>query len=142
MGRDPLMLWGARPDAIYGLVNLMQDASDDLGKVRAPVIYMTGRHDQIITRKPTLRAARNLPPQGRSADYADGWHLLLTDRQGPKVWADVSAFIRDPRAPLPSAAPPIAAALAGGGRRPRRGYRVAATGSRRGRRRMSPAGGV
>ncbi|HZZ34525.1 MAG TPA: hypothetical protein VFE03_02275, partial [Caulobacteraceae bacterium] len=44
------------------------------------------------------------------AFYADGWHLLMRDKQGPKVWSDVAAFIRDPSAPLPSGAPPIPAA--------------------------------
>lgn len=131
MGRDPLMIWGARPDAIYGLVNMMQDASDDLGKVRAPVIYMSGGHDQIITAKPTHAAARHLPPHGRTAFYPDGWHLLLIDRQAPRVWADVLAFIRDPAAPLPSGAPPIALTRAGDGRRPRLRYRLRRSGSRR-----------
>jgi acylglycerol lipase len=142
MGRDPLMIWGARPDAIYGLVNLMQDASDDVGKVRGPVIYMSGAHDQIITKKPTFTAVRRLPPQARSAYYADGWHLLLVDLQASKVWADVAAFIRDPQAPLPSGAPPIPAARAVAGRTPRRRYRMGATGApRRDRRGASPAGG-
>ena len=94
MGRDPLMIWGARPDTLYGLVNLMQDASDDIGRIRAPMIYMSGAHDEIITRKPTFKAVRRLPPQARSAWYAKGWHLLLVDRQAPNVWADVAAFIR------------------------------------------------
>ena len=31
----------------------------------------------------------------------------MRDKQGPVVWADVAAFIRDPDAPLPSGAPPI-----------------------------------
>jgi alpha-beta hydrolase superfamily lysophospholipase len=113
MGRDPLMIWGARPDTLYGLVNLMQDASDDLGLVRVPMIYMSGAHDQVITRKPTFAAVRRLPPQARSAWYRRGWHLLLTDLQRDKVAADVAAFIRDPDAPLPSGAPAIPAARSG-----------------------------
>ena len=36
-----------------------------------------------------------------------GWHLLTRDHQGPVVWADILAFLRDPAAPLPSGAPPI-----------------------------------
>jgi acylglycerol lipase len=31
----------------------------------------------------------------------------MRDKQGPAVWADVAAFIRDPQAALPSGAPPI-----------------------------------
>ena len=107
MGRDPNMIWGTRPDAIYGLVDMMEKASDDLSRLVVPTIYMSGAHDQIITRKPTFRAAENLPGGARSAWYADGWHLLLTDRQRERVAADVLAFIRDPAGPLPSGAPPI-----------------------------------
>jgi acylglycerol lipase len=137
MGRDRLMIWGARPDTLYGLVNLMQDASDDIGRVRAPMIYMSGAHDEVIGRKPTFAAARHLPPQARSAWYADGWHLLLIDKERSLVAADVAAFIRDPTAPLPSGAPPIPAARAGDGDKPRRRYRMAASRPRRGWRRGS-----
>jgi alpha-beta hydrolase superfamily lysophospholipase len=140
MGRDPLMIWGARPDALYGLVNLMQDAADDIGRVRAPMIYMSGAHDEIISKKPTFAAARHLPRTARSAWYADGWHLLLIDRQRSKVIKDVAAFIRDPAAPLPSGVPPIPAMRAGDGDKPRRRYRLQPPGPRRGRRSGSRAG--
>jgi alpha-beta hydrolase superfamily lysophospholipase len=141
MGRDPLMIWGARPDTLYGLVNLMQDAADDIGRIRVPMIYMSGAHDEVITRKPTFAAARRLPAQARSAWYAHGWHLLLIDRQRDVVAADVAAFIRDPKAPLPSGAPPIPAARGGDGDKPRRRYRVRPDGPRRGRRTLSRRAG-
>ena len=59
MGRDRNMLFSTRVDAIYGLMQLMQQADDDLGKVRAPVLYLYGARDQIIPRTPpcTPRAA-------------------------------------------------------------------------------------
>jgi alpha-beta hydrolase superfamily lysophospholipase len=107
MGRDPLMIWGARVDALYGLVGTMQHASEQIGEVKGPVLYLAGDHDQVITRGPAMAAVRRLPPGARTGDYADGWHLLMRDKEGPKVWADVAAFIRDPTAPLPSGVPPI-----------------------------------
>jgi len=107
MGRDSLMIWGARPDTLYGLVNTMQHGYDDIGQVRAPTLYLMGAHDQIIPRKPAVRAALRLPTDDRTAYYANGWHLLTRDKEGPLVWADVAAFIRDPKAPLPSGAPPV-----------------------------------
>ena len=107
MGRDPLMTWGARTDALYGLVSLMQHAWRDAGGVRAPTLYLYGDHDQIIPKRPTYQAASHLKPTDRSAFYANGWHLLMRDKQAPVVWADAAAFIRDPAAPLPSAAPVI-----------------------------------
>jgi len=107
MGRDPLLIWGARPDALYGLVTTMQRASDEIGAVRAPTLYLLGAHDQIIPRAPALAAARRLPPGARTAEYAHGWHLLIRDNQRANVEADIAAFLRDPAAPLPSGAPPI-----------------------------------
>jgi alpha-beta hydrolase superfamily lysophospholipase len=107
MGRDPLMIWGARSDTIYGLVSLMGQASDAVGQSGVPTAYFYGAHDQIIPKSAALRAAAHLRPGQRSAYYAKGWHLLTRDRQGPVVWQDILSFIRDPVAPFPSGAPPI-----------------------------------
>ncbi len=107
MGADPLMIWGARTDALYGLVDTMQHAYSDIGAVRAPTLYLYGAHDEIIPKKPAFRAAARLPPGDRTGFYADGWHLLLRDKQALNVWRDTLAFIRDPRTPLPSGAPAI-----------------------------------
>jgi len=46
-------------------------------------------------------------PNGRTAYYAHGWHMLLRDLQAETVWRDAEGFMRDPAAPLPSGAPPI-----------------------------------
>jgi alpha-beta hydrolase superfamily lysophospholipase len=107
MGKDPLMEWGARADALYGLVDLMQHAWRDIGQIRAPVLDLHGKHDQIIPRRPAEQAAARLPATDRTAEYAHGWHLLLVDLQAETVWRDIAAFIADPNAPLPSGAPPI-----------------------------------
>jgi len=107
MGHDPLMIWGARSDTLYGLVSTMDHAADEIGQIRVPVLYLHGVHDQIIPEKAARRAAGQLKPSDRSANYARGYHLLMRDRQGPAVWADVAAWLRDPKAPLPSGAPPI-----------------------------------
>jgi alpha-beta hydrolase superfamily lysophospholipase len=107
MGRDPLMSWGARPDALYGLVTTMENAWREIGSVRAPTLYLLGAKDQIIPRRPALQAAARLPIGDRTAYYAQGWHLLMRDKQGHNVWADVAAFVRDPGGPLPSGAPTI-----------------------------------
>ena len=107
MGRDPLMIWGARSDTLYGLVGLMEKAWSTLGRVQVPVAYFYGAHDQIIPLEPTKEAARRLKPDDRSAYYADGWHLLLVDKQAEVVWRDAAAFLKDPQADLPSGTPPI-----------------------------------
>ncbi|HEV7386158.1 MAG TPA: alpha/beta fold hydrolase [Phenylobacterium sp.] len=107
MGRDPLMIWGARSDTIYGLVTTMDRAAADIGKAQLPTLYLYGAHDEIIPRKAAFKAASRLRPTDRSAYYAKGWHLMTRDKQGPVVWNDILAFIRDPAAPLPSGAPKI-----------------------------------
>jgi alpha-beta hydrolase superfamily lysophospholipase len=107
MGRDRLMIWGARTDTLYGLVGAMQKAQDDIGRIRAPTLYLAGMRDQVIPKGSAQRAVRRLKPTDRSADYAKGYHLLLVDHQAPTVYRDVESFLRDPAAPLPSGAPTI-----------------------------------
>lgn len=107
MGKDPLMVWGARSDTLYGLVEMMQRAWDKIGAVQGPAVYFYGAHDHIIPKRAAFTAAKRLQPAVRSAYYAQGWHLMTRDHQGPAVWADVLAFVKDPSAPLPSGAPPI-----------------------------------
>lgn len=107
MGRDRNMIFDTRIDAIYGLVDLMQRADQELKRVRAPILYLYGAKDQIIPKEATLHAAKGLKPTDRSAYYAEGWHLLTRDLQGPKVWADIESYLRDPAAPLPSGAPSL-----------------------------------
>jgi acylglycerol lipase len=107
MGRDPLESWGARADALYGLVALMERASRDVGRIRTPVLYLAGAHDQIIPVPAHERAARGLTGDERSAFYANGWHLLIVDKERDLVFRDIESFIRDPDAPLPSGAPRV-----------------------------------
>jgi alpha-beta hydrolase superfamily lysophospholipase len=107
MGRDPLMVWGARSDTLYGLVAMMERAWRAAGEIKVPTLYIYGANDEIIPEEPSFEAAAKLKPTDRSAYYAKGWHLLTRDLQGPVVWADLLSFIRDPQAPLPSGVPPI-----------------------------------
>ena len=108
MSRDRNLIFRTRIDAIYGLVSLMQDAQDDIERVRAPTLYMYGAHDQIIPAGAARHAAAKLGPNGRTAFYAEGWHILNRDLQRQRVIDDTVAFIRDSKAALPSGAPPIA----------------------------------
>jgi acylglycerol lipase len=107
MGHDPLMEWGARADALYGLVATMQNAWRETGQIRAPTLYLYGAHDEIIPKRPAFEAAGRLPASARTGYYGHGWHLLLRDRQAATVWADAASFVYDPAAPLPSGAPAI-----------------------------------
>ena len=107
MGQDPNLIWGARTDAVYGLMNLMQKGWSETGRLKLPTLYAYGAKDQIIPKEAAFHAAADLPPSDRTAYYANGYHLLLIDLENPLVWEDVVAFLRDPKAPLLSGVPAI-----------------------------------
>ena len=107
MGLDRNMIFATRVDTLYGLVELMQHAQDEVGGTRVPTFYQYGAHDDIIPKHAAFRAAARLKPGDRSAYYATGYHLLLRDLHRRLVLDDVLAFVRDPSAPPPSGAPPI-----------------------------------
>jgi alpha-beta hydrolase superfamily lysophospholipase len=109
MSRDPLMLWGARADALYGIVNLMQRAFANAGRIKVPTLYLYGFRDEVIPKAPSFIAAGRLKSTDKSGYYRDGYHLLLSDRQAWRVYADVAGFIRDPDASLVSGVVPIPA---------------------------------
>jgi acylglycerol lipase len=104
---DPLMIWRMRPDGFHGLLDLADRAALNLPKVKAPILYLYGARDRLEPRAAAFRAAGRLKAGDRSGYYADGWHLLLLDRQAPRVYADVAAFIADPARPPPFGAPPL-----------------------------------
>jgi alpha-beta hydrolase superfamily lysophospholipase len=106
-GRAPHMIWSTRIDAVYGLVNLMESASERSANLDGDVLFLYGAHDQIIPRNSAIAAARRLPPTARTVLYENGWHWLLRDLQREVVYGDILAFIEDARAPLPSNAPPL-----------------------------------
>lgn len=107
MGRDPAMTLTTRFDALYGLVDIMETASRDLGRVRPPVAYLYGGRDQLIAMAPTERALQRLPAGARTAFYPAGHHLLTRDHGAEAVMADILSFVLDPTAPWPSGAGPI-----------------------------------
>jgi acylglycerol lipase len=107
MGRDKLMIWGARSDTLYGLVKLMDKAASRVGDDHVPTFYLYGANDQIIPKNAAFKAVKGLKASDRSAYYSAGHHLLTRDKQRAVVIADMLSFIRDPAAPLPSDAPPI-----------------------------------
>ncbi|OYX71733.1 MAG: hypothetical protein B7Y81_08580 [Caulobacter sp. 32-67-35] len=111
MGKDPLMIWGARSDTVYGLVGLMEKAWRSTDRITVPTAWFYGVNDKIIPKEPTVEAAARLKPSDRTACYEKGWHLLLVDQQAETVWRDAVSFLRDPAAPWPSGAPPIPASV-------------------------------
>ncbi len=110
-GRAPHMIWQTRIDALYGLVSLMETALERAANLHGDVLFLYGANDQIIPRDSAVAAAARLPASARTALYEDGWHWLLRDLQREVVYEDILSFVTDPRAPLPSEAPPLRPAV-------------------------------
>ena len=113
LGRDPLVIKESRVDTVWGLVNLMDRALDGAPRLTGPVLLLYGAHDEVIPKEAVTDFVAHLPAdadQRRLAFYTAGYHLLLRDLEGPAVAGDVSAWVRDPAAPLPSHADRWAAA--------------------------------
>jgi acylglycerol lipase len=109
LGRDPLVIRETRIDAIWGVVNLMDDALAAAPKLDGfPLFILYGERDQIIPRDPTLDMIMHLPPYPTAprkiAIYPKGYHMLLRDLEAKTVWEDVLHWIEHHRAPLPSGA--------------------------------------
>lgn len=103
---DPMMLRQPRLDMAYGLVDLMDDARASAARVQEPYLMMYGLGDRIVPQEPVRAAIEIMPPRPDSklAFYKNGYHLLMRDKAGPAVTADVVAWILDNEAQLPSGA--------------------------------------
>jgi alpha-beta hydrolase superfamily lysophospholipase len=106
LGRDPQVIKATRIDAIYGLVDLMDEAMARVDRIDLPTLLLIGDRDEIIPKEPMQRLLERLPRRHatRVATYADGYHLLLRDLQAEKPWRDIVAWIGDRDRPLPSGA--------------------------------------
>ena len=104
--KDPMMLRAERFDLGYGLLDLMDDAVDAAPRLHEPYIMLHGLGDKIVPNGPVRSVIAVLPKRedSRLAFYKNGYHLLLRDKDGPKVAADVAAWIGDHEAALPSGA--------------------------------------
>ncbi len=111
-GDDPLFLFETRLDALYGLVSLMQAATEASLAEQEPTLVLYGARDELILPDDVAAAVDHLGPCGRTAYYPEGWHMLLRDLQAEVVWRDVAAFLSDPAAALPSGAGPVPGAPA------------------------------
>jgi alpha-beta hydrolase superfamily lysophospholipase len=105
MGADPLVLKGARVDALWGVTNLMDRGADGVRRLRGPALLLYGERDSIIPRNAYCRMVAHLPqdrPDLRLALYRYGWHMLPRDLQGARVRHDIAEWVRNPATPLPS----------------------------------------
>ncbi len=106
LGDDPLIIKRSRIDTLRGLADLMDQAQAGVPALAQPALILYGERDEIIPRWPTCRLLARLPRAAhrhwRAALYPDGYHMLTRDLQAEVVLGDITAWIADPAAPLPS----------------------------------------
>ena len=111
LGRNPLTIRETRLDAVAGLVRLMDAAVARAPDLDLPTLVLFGERDEIIPPEVISRFVERLDPADCAAIvYAEGWHLLLRDRQRERVWNDIVAWLEGE---VPAAAEPCGAAVAG-----------------------------
>lgn len=97
MGRDPLIIKATRIDAIYGLVELMQQALDRAPEMHPPALVLYGEKDEIVPRHAVEALIEQLPDDRTSVrHYPEGWHLLLRDLGRDRVVEDIAGFVTAP----------------------------------------------
>jgi len=95
-GRDPLFLKGTRTDAIYGLVDLMEDAYESGPRVgEAPLLLVYGGRDQIIPNVATETVTSAFPANAGIKFYPGGYHMILRDLEAAPRWDDVAGWVND-----------------------------------------------
>jgi alpha-beta hydrolase superfamily lysophospholipase len=104
--KDPMMLRAERFDMGYGLLDLMDSAVAAAPRLHEPYIMLHGLGDKIVPNGPVRSVIAVMPKRedSRLAFYKNGYHLLLRDKDGAKVAADVAAWIGDHEVALPSGA--------------------------------------
>ena len=87
ISRDPLFQKQTRSDAVWGLVNLMDDARHAPERLShpPPILIVYGAKDQIIPSKPTKAVIAALGNRAEVHEYPNGYHMLLRDlsREAP-----------------------------------------------------------
>ncbi len=108
LGKDPLIIRETRVEAIYGLVNLMDDAYFSAPHIRSNTLLLYGEKDEIIPKEPTYEFLQEILNTGQQtkkiALYENGYHMLLRDLQAPVLWQDIASWIESSQSPLPSGA--------------------------------------
>src|ERR1700749_1691978 len=99
LAHDPLFQHETRADAIYGLVNLMDEAPKGPGHMTAktPILFLYGANDQIIPKDPTDQVIKELGKKPPAPPYEHGYPMLLPTRHAKKVGSDPLDWIASGR---------------------------------------------
>ena len=104
---NPHMTRANRIDQVHGAVSVMESGHKGASRLPPLTLVSYGANDYVIPKRNVKRTFRLLPAHVRGVYYEAGYHMLLRDKQSDLVAADYLSFMRDPHAPLPSAAPDL-----------------------------------
>ena len=97
LGRDPLVIKATRVDVLYGVSNLMDQAVKSGDTLGEKMLFLYGKHDDIVPHAPTCRWLRSLPTTNHNLRqiliYENGYHMLTRDLQAEVVLEDIAQWI-------------------------------------------------
>jgi alpha-beta hydrolase superfamily lysophospholipase len=108
LGRDPYVIKRTRVDAVYGLVNLMEEAWQRAPEEKLPTLVVYAGDDQVVPSGP-IESLVNRMSDVHSICYMDGFHMLLRDVKGQRAWQDILEYITNPTDRSPGEAKACAA---------------------------------
>lgn len=94
--KSPWMIRQSRMDTVAGLVDLMDKGAASAPVISVPVLLLYGEKDQIIPKKPIELLWSKLPKGGKTQfiRYAEGWHMLMRDKDGAEVIEDIVNWVQ------------------------------------------------
>jgi alpha-beta hydrolase superfamily lysophospholipase len=95
IARDPLFQKKTRSDAVWGLVNLMDEARHAPEKISdpPPILFLYGAKDQIIPAGPAKAVVAALGTRAEVHEYPGGYHMLLRDLDRQTVLNDIVRWV-------------------------------------------------
>lgn len=103
--RDPLVIKETKVAAMYGLTNVMDQALERSAQLDIPALVLIADQDDIVPNRPSAMMVKQLAGLNNDKQvvvYKQGYHMLLRDLQGQRVWEDIAAWVLKPEQPLPS----------------------------------------
>ena len=99
--RDPLFQKQTRSDAVWGLVNLMDEArhAPEQMTTAPPILLVYGAKDQIIPAAATKAVIAALGARAEVHEYPNGYHMLLRDLGREAPLKDIVAWVARLEAP-------------------------------------------
>jgi acylglycerol lipase len=93
LAKDPLIVREIRVDTYWGVIELVNQATDRASLVRTPTLLLYGKRDRTVPRVAIKRLARRLAGPLMTVYYPRRHHLLLHEREAEEVFADIGAWV-------------------------------------------------